>query len=456
MELEPLRYPFSVTQYFIPEFISRMRRSRDILEKPSPRQSIAMCSLLLPAYLRKGHISFGDLIRVAVNTSKVENQATAEKIAYEILLDIEEPVDDQPKYEGEAFLGLLSEKSDDLITYLPSELSEVDKGDPYPRLNSDVDMFKELSGKPDIGVGPGEDEFIRMAIRSWKRERDEISRRNLAEFLKMRLLKLGREFERNLEYLHRTMLRPFEVGDDPELIDEDRSIENIFDQGKSMEEVRYDDFLVKKRDRKRRAIAYILDISNTMFYEMEGLTSVQHSVISLVPLMWGLRRDKYGLILYESNSHVRKGLMDESDIDELIDDLLMVLTSSTSDVEKGLRGTKGSQTWGGTVPNKSLRWALDQLEGSGDRFDKICFYFSDFVLEEPDRKSPEKMENYQIVERMIDRGIRVVACVSPLAWGELFQPYTSVALRRMKDAGAKILETNGPAKFLDGVQSVLE
>jgi len=455
MEQEPLRYPFSVTQYFIPEFIHRMRRSRDVIEKPSPRQSIAMCSLLLPAYLRKGHISFGDLIKVAVNTSKVENQATAEKIAYEILLNVEEAEDDKPRYEEEAFLGLPSEKSDDLITYLPSDLSEADKGEPHPRLDS-VDMFKELSGKPDIGVGSGEDELIRMAIRSWKKERDERSRRNLAEFLKLRLLKLGREFERNLEHLHRTMLRPFEVGDDPELIDEDRSIENIFDQGKSMEEVRYDDFLVKKRDRKRRAIAYILDISNTMFYEMEGVTSVQHSVMSLVPLMWGLRRDRYGLILYESNSHVRKGLMDEGDIDELIDDLLKILTSTTSEVEKGLRGTKGSQTWGGTVPNKSLKWALDQLEGSGERLEKICFYFSDFVLEEPDKESPEKMENYQIVERMIDRGIRVVACVSPLAGGELFQPYTSVALRRIRDAGAEILETNGPTKFLEGVQSILE
>jgi hypothetical protein len=415
-----------------------------------------MCSLLLPAYLRKGHLSFGDLIKVAVNTSKVENQDTAEKIAYEILLDVEESEEDRPRYEDEAFLGILSEKSDDLITYLPSDLSEADKGEPHPRLDSDVDMFKEFSGKPDIGVGPGEDELIRMAVRTWKKRRDERSRRNLAEFLKLRLLKLGREFERNLEYLHRTMLRPFEVGDDPDLIDEDRSIENILDQGKSMEEVRYDDFLVEKRDRKRRAIAYILDISNTMFYEMEGVTSVQHSVMSLVPLMWGLRRDRYGLILYESNSHVRKGLLDEGDIDELIDDLLKVLTSTTSEVEKGLRGTKGSQTWGGTVPNKSLKWALDQLEGAGDRCEKICFYFSDFVLEEPDRASPEKMENYQIVERMIDRGIRVVACVSPLAGGELFKPYTSVALKRIKDAGAEILETKGPAKFLEGVQSILE
>lgn len=52
-----LQYPFSVVRYFVPELINRMRKSEGVVEKPSPRQGIAMCDLLLPVYLRKGKLS---------------------------------------------------------------------------------------------------------------------------------------------------------------------------------------------------------------------------------------------------------------------------------------------------------------------------------------------------------------------------------------------------------------
>jgi hypothetical protein len=357
--------------------------------------------------------------------------------------------------EGDdAFLGLLSEKSDDLISYLPMEEDEQGQGEPKAVYNSDVELFKEFTGKPDLGVGPGEDELLKVAIRKYKSRRDERSRRRLAEYLKMKLLKLGREFQMSAEASRKPILRPFEQGDDPDDIDEDRSLENIFDQGKGMDEVGYGDFLIRKKNRRKRSIVYILDISNTMFYELDGLTSIHYSVLSLIPLLWSLRKESFGLIMYESNSHVQKGIHEVRDVDDIVDDLLVLVTSTTAEVEKRIRGTRGTRTWGGTVPTTSLRWAVKQLEESDTRTDRICFYFSDFVLQDPG--DMPQMENYKIIGRMVEQGIRVVACVSPLARGKIFSPYTRETLVKVKATGAEVIETSTPSDFLEGLQVFLE
>jgi hypothetical protein len=454
MGSEQLRYPFSIVRFFVPEFISRMRRRREVSDKPSPRQSKAMCNLLLPAYMRKGYLSYGDLVETAVSTSKVENQALAERLAYEILLKVNE-AEEEPTSTGEdAFLSLLSEKSDDLISYLPVEEDETGQGEPKVVHDSDVDLFKEFTGKPDLGVGPGEDELLKVAVRRYKNRRDEASRRRLAEYLKVKLLKLGLDFRRSMEADVNPILRPFEHGDDPEDIDEERSLENIFDQGKRMEDVGYDDFLIRKKSRKKRSIVYILDISNTMFYELDGLTSIHYSVLSLIPLIWSFRKEGYGLILYESNSHIQKDIYEDRDVEELVDDLLVLVTSTTAEVEKSIRGTRGTQTWGGTVPTTSLRWAMRQLEESDARTDRICFYFSDFVLQDPG--DAPQLENYRLIERMVGQGVHVVACVSPLARGKIFSPYTRETLVRVEAAGAEVIETSNPSDFLEGLQFLLE
>ena len=454
MESDQLRYPFNMTRFFVPEFISRMRRRGEVSDKPSPRQSKAMCDLLLPAYLRKGYLSFGDLVEIAVSTSRVDNQALAERLAYEILLDVDEAEEEATPEGDDAFLGLLSEKSDDLISYLPTEEEKPGQGELKAVYDSDVDLFREFTGKPDLGVGPGEDELLKMAIRKYKSRRDERSRRRLAEHLKVKLLKLGRDFQMSAEANRRPILRPFEQGDDPDDIDEDRSLENIFDQGKRMDEVGYGDFFIRKRNRRKRSIVYILDISNTMFYELDGLTSIHYSVLSLVPLLWSLRKESFGLIMYESNSHVQKDIREDRDVDDIVDDLLVLITSTTAEVEKSIRGTRGTRTWGGTVPTTSLRWAMRQLEESDARTDRICFYFSDFVLQDPGDKP--HVENYEIIGRMVEQGIHVVACVSPLAEGKIFSPYTRETLVRVEAAGAEVIETSTPSDFLEGLQVFLE
>ena len=90
-----------------------------------------------------------------------------------------------------------------------------------------------------------------------------------------------------------------------------------------------------------------------------------------------------------------------------------------------------------------------KLKESDVRTNKTCFFFSDFVLQDPGDKPNE--ENYEIIGRMIEQGIQVVACISPLANGKIFSTYTRNSLEKIKEAGALRIETGKPAIFLEEV-----
>ena len=106
-------------------------------------------------------------------------------------------------------------------------------------------------------------------------------------------------------------------------------------------------------------------------------------------------------------------------------------------------------TWGGTVPDKSLKWAYDEITDINDRSDRMVFIFSDFVLTQPGEETEEKTENYQILERMLDHGVRVCACVSPLAHKSIFKPYTKRSISDMEKLGIFMADTYRPSTFLD-------
>ncbi len=106
------------------------------------------------------------------------------------------------------------------------------------------------------------------------------------------------------------------------------------------------------------------------------------------------------------------------------------------------------------MPRISLRWAMEQLESSAERVDRICFYFSDFVLQDPGDEP--HLEYFNIMDRMVGQGMHVVACVSPLASGKIFSPYTRETLKRVRAAGGRIIETVKPSAFLEEVQAFME
>jgi len=450
-----MRYPFRYAHYFVPEFITRMRLSRECEIKPSPRQGINMGRLMLPPYLRQGYLSFNDLLNAAVVTSNLECQRVAEKIAAEILVNLDHE-EQEPEYDftGEDFLSLLTKNVQEEIYVTPHGIGQ--ENDFAAAHNSTVDQFESFQNKPDIGVGPGEDEIVKTSVRVMKNSKSEENRKILADLLKERLLKLGREFERKEDWAKQRSITPFQQGEDPDLIDEERSLENILDLGRSIDEIRYDDFMMRRRDRQKRTIIYILDISNTMFYDLEGINSISYSVLSLVPLMWGLRREKHGLCLYESNSHIVKDLYEEINIMPALEDLIGMVTMTTTEMEKRFSGGLSKMTWGGTVPGKSLQWAYDQITDISDRSDRLVFIFSDFVLTQPGEMTEENEQNYYILERMVNLGVRVCACVSPLAQKSIFRPYTSESLHRLKKIGIRRVDTYKPSSFLEEAQSFIE
>ena len=443
-----MTYPFRYAHWFIPEFIQRMRRSHECEVKPSPRQGINMGKLLLPPYLRQGHLTFNDLINAAIITSHVESQQLAEKMAAEILVNVD-PDEPLPELNlnGDDFLSLLKQAADEQITVSPyGKGLENELG--MAAQDSDF-QFKAYMNKPDVGVGPGEDEIIKTGVRYLKGIKDEDSRQVLQELLKEKLLKLGREFERKEDWNKSRNLMPYQPGEDTDLIDEERSLENILDLGRSIDDIRWDDFLMRQREKQKRHIVFILDISNTMFYDLEGLNSITYSVMSIVPLLWALRREKYALTLYESNSHIVKDFYEEIDVMPVLEDLISMMFCTTTEMEKRYCSGFTSMTWGGTVPGKSLKWAYDEITDINDRSDRMVFIFSDFVLTQPGEENDQNTENYQVIERMLDQGVRVCACVSPLARKSIFRPYTKKSLIEMEKLGVYMADTYRPSAFLD-------
>ncbi|MFH0850319.1 MAG: hypothetical protein V1924_05205, partial [Candidatus Bathyarchaeota archaeon] len=210
-----MRYPFQFAHYFIPEFLTRMRMHREVEDKPSPRQGITMGRLLLPPFLRKGYLSFNDLLNAAVVTSGVDSQKTAEKIAVEIMVNAQYE-DDKPQYDlsGYDLLSLLSKATQDTVYVTP--FGKGQENDFAAAHNADVDVFTQYKNQPDIGVGPGKDELIKAGVKVMKGSKDEETRRILAEILKEKLLKIGREFERREEWAKHRTLTPFQAGEDPD------------------------------------------------------------------------------------------------------------------------------------------------------------------------------------------------------------------------------------------------
>ncbi len=414
-----------------------------------------MGKLLLPPYMRQGHLTFNDLVNVAVITSSVENQQIAEKMAAEILvnMDPDEPLPD-PSLDGEDFLSLLQKAVDDQLEVTPyAKGLENELG--MAANESAPDQFSSFENKPDIGVGPGEDEIIKTGIKYIKDLRNKETREALMELLKEKLLKLGREFERKDDFNKSRNLVPYQPGEDTDLIDEERSLENILDLGRAIEDIRWDDFLMRQRQKQKRHIVFILDISNTMFYDLEGINSISYSIMSMVPLLWGLKREKYGLCFYESNTHIVKDFYDEVNVNPILEDLVSMMFLTTTEMEKRYSHGLTSMTWGGTLPGKSLEWGYDQITEISERGDRMVFIFSDFVLTQPGEETEESRENYRILQRMTDMGVRVCACVSPLAHKSIFRPYTQRSIAEMKKLGITMIDTYKPSIFLEEVQKFI-
>jgi len=85
----------------------------------------------------------------------------------------------------------------------------------------------------------------------------------------------------------------------------------------------------------------------------------------------------------------------------------------------------------------------------------MVFIFSDFVLTQPGEDTDQDSENYRILQRMTDMGVRVCACVSPLAHKSIFRPYTKRSIEEMRKLGITMIDTYKPSTFLEDIQKFI-
>ena len=300
-----------------------------------------------------------------------------------------------------------------------------------------------------IGSFPGEGE---EKLFNFFLEADFETQFKLKGHIMSRLMNIGLEFD-NIGSKPRYIIRPFEVGDDPSFIDELKSFENIFvDLGKTVERIEYNDFLIRKKVMRPKTVIFLQDISNSMYIPYDNTRSISYTMLALIPLIHALRRMKYGLAFFESNTHVIKDLFTEKTEDNIIDTLLFLGTSPAEDIWKRLwmRREKGERTWGGTSPHMSLMWANDQFKKIQDRSIKVCFIFSDFAFQ-----NTQESEEYKTVRSMLEHGVKVFACVPSFGSNEKLKEYVSPIITNFRRLGCEFITVKEPRDFLQRVDPLL-
>ena len=490
-----LRVPYSFSEDFVLDFTEKMRLTTDAYEMPSPRQSIYMHKLLCARFMNKGQLTYQDFIEIATVTSKTKTQQMARSIAWQICRFTHKlPPANQNFLRMVPIFGSESGASTELgRTGLPQKMSmgkengeekndnvlgkqemlrnsiiqrmmEVAKkyilrtGNRFFGYNKNdelSDIFKieqvnEIFDLDSIGFFPGrgEDQIIKFFL-----EADNEVQSKLKGPIKSRLKNIGLEFE-SIGRKPRYSLKPFEVGDDPALIDVERSIENIFvDLGKTAEDIVYNDFLMRQKVMRPKTVIFLQDISNSMYIEYGKTRSISYTMLALIPLIHALRRLRYGLALFESNTHVIKDLYSTKSEDNIIDTLLFLGTSPADEIWKRLwmRRESGEKTWGGTSPNMSLTWANEQFKKFQDRSIKVCFIFSDFAFKD----TPES-EEYQTVKSMLENGVKVFACVPPIVFNEKMEEYVKPIISNFKRMGCEFITAKEPREFLQTLRPALD
>ena len=112
--------------WFSLKFITALRNHEKCMYKPSVRQAIAICKLILARFLNKGTCEVNDFIEIAVVTSPLENQALARKIATE-LLTYNDPTKNSMSSGTIKSDMFGNETAQDLLDDIGLDLSELDE-----------------------------------------------------------------------------------------------------------------------------------------------------------------------------------------------------------------------------------------------------------------------------------------------------------------------------------------
>ncbi|NHJ14665.1 MAG: VWA domain-containing protein [Candidatus Thorarchaeota archaeon] len=230
-------------------------------------------------------------------------------------------------------------------------------------------------------------------VRIWYSYRHDLPpelKQRLKEIAKRLLIDLGKRYAKATMgssmlggIQQSTTVRPFRIGDEIELIDLEETMESLLAQGRTEFSVLdVEDFLICETYQGHRAFFWALDKSGSM-HSPEKLGML---AISVMAGLYGVQKDDFGVVLFDSETHVVKTIDQRHiDVEKVATDLL--------DVEAS----------GGTGGRTSLNLALTNFEETRAK-EKICIFASDAYLS-------DQAECEKLMEKMKHRGIQVIILV---------------------------------------------
>ncbi|MGV9205063.1 MAG: VWA domain-containing protein [Promethearchaeia archaeon] len=141
-------------------------------------------------------------------------------------------------------------------------------------------------------------------------------------------------------------------------------------QGKSLDMISTEDLLVRKTEKGRVSICFLLDISGSMSGQKLAACS-----IAVMVLIGSLRADEVAICFFESDTHVVKTFEDSRRLEDVADELLDL------------------KARGGTQVQAALEWGAKELRRTRTER-KICFLLTDCAFSEKEQIIKKELEEY--------------------------------------------------------------
>jgi len=254
-------------------------------------------------------------------------------------------------------------------------------GQPYDKDRAEM-AFGGLLGGPATNI-----------VRIWYTYRDQLPdelKRKLREIAKRLLIDLGMRYARQTMgssmlggIQESTTVRPFKIGDDMDLINLEETIDSLLSQGRTNFKVlETSDFLVTETYQGHRAFYWALDKSGSM----NSAEKLGMLAISVMAGLYGVKKDDFGVVLFDSVTHVVKRMSEKSvSVDKVASDLLE------------------ARAGGGTGGAESMKLALENFEDTRAK-EKIFVFSTDMFLS-------DQAVCEQLAERMKPLGIKMIILV---------------------------------------------
>ncbi len=206
-------------------------------------------------------------------------------------------------------------------------------------------------------------------VKIWYTYRDQMPdelRKKLKDIARRLLIDLGQRYAKATMgssmlggIQQSTTVRPFRIGDDIDLIDLEETIDSILSSGRSdFESLDAEDFLITENYQGHRAFYWALDKSGSM----HSPNKLGMLAISVMAGLYGVQKDDFGVVLFDSHTHVVKEIADRTvSVDKVAADLLEVRAS------------------GGTGGQTAMRLALENFENTRSK-EKIFIFSTDAYL----------------------------------------------------------------------------